>query len=203
MGDLTLAILLFDDVEVLDFAGPFEVFSVTAGLLEERRLTVSTVTESQGEIRALGGLAVRPERNMKDTPCPDVLVVPGGDGTRREMDNTDLVDWVRTVHDSAELIMSVCSGARILARAGLLDGLRVTTHHQVIAHLRELAPRARVEPGVRYIDTGRIVTTGGISAGIDASFHVVTRLFGEDVARAAAAYMEYDWKRASGLRVRT
>lgn len=200
VGDLTLAILLFDDVEVLDFAGPFEVFSVTAGFLEGRTLEVSTVAESHGEIRALGGLTVRPDRTTTETPPPNVLVVPGGDGTRREMDNRDLVAWVKDVHDSADVILSVCSGARILARAGLLDGLPVTTHHQVIGHLRELAPRARVKPGVRYIDAGRIVTSGGISAGIDASFHVVTRLFGRDVARAAANYMEYDWRPVAASR---
>lgn len=130
------AILLFDDVEVLDFAGPFEVFSVAAEVL---------------------------------------------------------VQWLREAHEGAELVLSVCSGVRLLARAGLLDGLRVTTHHQVVEHLRELAPAAIVEPDRRYVDAGKIVTTGGISAGIDGAFCVVARLWGRDVARATADYMDYDW----------
>lgn len=188
-----VAILLFDDVEVLDFAGPFEVFSVAAELLNDHReLRVVTVAESPGEIRAIGGLRIRPERTIAELTGPDVLVVPGGDGTRREMYNESLLRWVTTVHGRAGLTLSVCSGARLLARAGLLDGLRVTTHHQVLEHLRELAPAAFVESNPRYIDAGRIVTTGGISAGIDGAFHVVARFWGEDAARATAAYMEYD-----------
>lgn len=188
-----VVILLFDDVEVLDFAGPFEVFSVAAGFLPERRITVHTAGREGGVVRALGGLEVIAGYTLAEAPTPDILVLPGGDGSRREMDSAATVDWVRDVHRHAEVVMSVCSGARILARAGLLEGLRVTTHHEVIDHLRELAPTAEVDPGARFIDNGSIVTTGGISAGIDGSFHVVARLFGEDAARRTAEYMEYDW----------
>ncbi|MFW6078168.1 MAG: DJ-1/PfpI family protein [Gemmatimonadota bacterium] len=189
---LNVAILLFDEVEVLDFAGPFEVFSVAAGLLADDRLRVVTVAKDPDAVRAIGGLTVLPDHTLAASPAPDVLVVPGGDGSRRAMDDAVILDWVTRVHRRADLVMSVCSGARILARAGLLDGLRVTTHHQVVEHLRELAPGAEVDPGPRFIDTGRIVTTGGISAGIDGSFHVVARLFGEETAERTAAYMEYD-----------
>lgn len=190
---MTVAILLFDDVEVLDFAGPFEVFSVAADLLGGEEPRVLTVAESEREIRAIGGLRVRPECAISDVTTPEVLVVPGGDGTRREMENRTLVRWLREAHDGADVVLSVCSGARLLARAGLLDGRRVTTHHQVVEHLRELAPAAIVEPTRRYIDAGKIVTTGGISAGIDGAFYVVARLWGRDVARATSDYMEYDW----------
>lgn len=195
---MTAAILLFDDVEVLDFAGPFEVFSVAADILGGERLRVLTVAESAGEVRAIGGLRVRPECAIADVATPEIVVVPGGDGTRREMENRTLVQWLREAHEGADLVLSVCSGARLLARAGLLDGLRVTTHHQVVEHLRELAPAAIVEPGRRYVDAGKIVTTGGISAGIDGAFYVVARLWGRDVARAAADYMEYDWALPQG-----
>ncbi|MFW6089008.1 MAG: DJ-1/PfpI family protein, partial [Gemmatimonadota bacterium] len=140
----------------------------------------------------IGGLRVRPERRLADVAAPEIVVVPGGDGTRREMENRALLRWLREAHEGVEVMLSVCSGARLLARAGLLDGLRVTTHHQVVDHLRELAPAAIVEPTRRYIDAGKIVTTGGISAGIDGAFHVVERLWGPDIARATAAYMEYD-----------
>lgn len=195
-----VGILLFDDVEVLDFAGPFEVFSVASERVGTDRLRVFTVAESDRVVRAIGGLAVQPAHTLDSSPDPDILVVPGGNGSRREMDNPVLVAWVNRVYRNAELVMSVCSGARILARAGLLDGLPVTTHHEVIEHLRELAPLAQVDPTRRFIDAGRIITTGGISAGIDGSFHVVARRFGEEVAKQVAAYMEYDWRpdRVSG-----
>jgi hypothetical protein len=119
---------------------------------------------------------------------------PGGTGSRRQMDNPAILDWVRRFWERAEVVMSVCSGARILARAGLLGGLPVTTHYQVVPHLRELVPDAEVQPEWRFIDTGRIITTGGISAGIDGSLHVVARLLGGETARRTAAYMEYDWR---------
>lgn len=189
-----VAILLFDDVEVLDFAGPFEVFSVTSERIGTDRLRVFTVAETDGVVRTIGGLTILPKHSFELSPAPDILIVPGGTGSRREMDNLALVAWVKRVHRDAELVMSVCSGARILARAGLLDGIPVTTHHEVTDHLRELAPAAHVDPTRRYIDAGRIITTGGISAGIDGSFHVVVRLFGYETARGVAEYMEYDWR---------
>lgn len=120
----SVAILLFDEVEVLDFAGPFEVFSVAAGLLTDDRLRVFTVAQRAAAVRAIGGLKVLADHTLASGPAPDVLVVPGGDGSRREMYNTAIVEWVKHVHRHAELVMSVCSGARILATAGLLDGLR-------------------------------------------------------------------------------
>ena len=194
------AVLLYDWVEVLDFAGPFEVFSVASELVGANRLRVATVSERGGPVRAIGGLTVRPTHAFENGPAPDILVVPGGDGSRREMDNPALIEWVTGAYGNAEIVLSDCSGARIRAKAELLDGLSVTTHHLVTEQLRELAPEAVVEPGPRFIDTGRIVTTGGISAGIDGAFHVVARLFGEDTAREVATYMEYDWRgdRSSG-----
>lgn len=190
---MNVAILLFDEVEVLDFAGPFEVFSVTAELTAGDRLRVFTVAESSRPVRAVGGLRVVPDYALTDGPTPDLLVVPGGNGTRRQMDNSVVLDWVKKVRRDTEIVMSVCSGARILARAGLLDGLTVTTHHQVVDHLRQLAPRANVDASRRFIDAGSVVTTGGISAGIDGSLYLVARLFGHEAAQRTAEYMEYDW----------
>lgn len=192
----TVAILLYDDVEVLDFAGPFEVFAVTSELNDFEPFRVVTVAETLDPVRAVNGLRVLPDAVLADEPSPDVLVVPGGAGSRRAMDVPAVVEWVREGHGRAEVVLSVCSGARILARAGLLDGLPVVTHHGVVDHLRELAPAAEVRTGERFIDTGRVVTTGGISAGIDGSFYVVARLLGDDVAARTAAYMEYDWRPA-------
>ena len=202
MAEMSVAILLYDQVEVLDFAGPFEVFTVASQQVGGERLAVFTVAQNEGVVRAIGGLAVLAEHTIAGSPTPDILVVPGGDGSRREMSNDVVVDWVGQVAATAELVMSVCSGARILAKAGLLDGLQVTTHHEVLEHLRELAPRAEVDPTRRYIDTGRILTTGGISAGIDGSLHVVARLFGEEAARRTARYMEYDRQPDFNVRIR-
>jgi transcriptional regulator GlxA family with amidase domain len=188
-----VAILIYDQVEVLDFAGPFEVFAVAGELHDERYFEVTLVAAEDRPYTAVNGLKVLPNRTFATLDDPDVLVVPGGNGSRNAMQDDALLAWVRQASESAEVVLSVCSGARILARLGLLDGLDVTTHHKVFAHLAELAPAARLCPGRRYVDTGKIVTTGGISAGIDGSFHLVSRLAGEDAALRAARYMEYDW----------
>jgi transcriptional regulator GlxA family with amidase domain len=190
-----VAILLFDDVEVLDFAGPFEVFGVTGKRENATPFTVFTVAEEHGIIRARNGLNVAPTHSFADCPPPDVLVVPGGYGTRREMHNRLLVDWIRVQGAGAEVILSVCTGALLLARAGLLAGLEVTTHHGALDLLAETAPDAVVRTDQRFVDNGRIITSAGISAGIDAALHVVARLLGEAQARETAAYMEYEWSR--------
>lgn len=192
-GLRTVAILVFDEVEVLDFAGPFEVFGITAELNDYQHFKVSLVAQEDRLIRAVNGLRIQPDYTFTTCPPVDILVVAGGSGTRQEMENEELLRWVKDASDGAQIVLSICSGARILARAGLLSGLRVTTHHEVLDHLRELAPDADVLADVRFVDTGRIITTGGISAGIDGSFHVVERLLGPSVAASTAAYMEYDW----------
>lgn len=194
MTKRSVAILLFNDVEVLDFAGPFEVFSVTAELNNYEFFHVYTVAAELGAIMAVNSLSVNPQYCFVDCPRPDILIVPGGIGSRAAMNNPRIMEWVRTSSQHAELVLSVCSGARILAKSGLLDGLEATTHHEVIEHLRELAPRTTVRENVRFVDSGRIMTSGGISAGIDLSFHVVGKLLGEEVAAKTARYMEYDWK---------
>lgn len=187
----TVAILLFDDVEVLDFAGPFEVFSVADGLRQRTAFNVITVAESTGTIRACNGLKVVPHFSLEDCPPPQLLVIPGGIGTRPLLNKPALLEWIRRRHKTAEITMSVCTGALLLAKAGLLDGLRATTHHGAFALLRELAPTTDVIETERFIDNGQIVTSGGISAGIDCSLHVVERLLGRDAADATARQMEY------------
>jgi transcriptional regulator GlxA family with amidase domain len=190
-----VAILVFDDVEVLDFAGPFEVFAVTDELRSHTAFNVSIVAPVPGAVRARNGLRVVPDHVIDDCPPPQVLVVPGGSGTRALLGNDVLIAWIRARHGAAEVTMSVCTGALLLAKAGILDGRRVTTHHQVIDTLRMLAPKAIVEPGARFHDTGNIITAAGISAGIDSSLHLVGRLLGDDASAATAAYMEYERRR--------
>jgi transcriptional regulator GlxA family with amidase domain len=193
----TVAVLLFDDVEVLDFAGPFEVFGVTGKRDNATPFDVVTVAERPGEVRARNGLTIIPRYSFADCPAPDVLVIPGGYGTRREMNNEGVIDWIHAQAPKAEVIFSVCTGALLLARAGLLSGLEVTTHHGALDLLAKTAPDSVVRGGQRFVDNGRIVTSAGISAGIDASLHVVARLLGDAQARETAAYMEYDWPRSS------
>lgn len=188
-----VAVLVFDDVEVLDFCGPFEVFSVTGRREDLDLFHAYTVAERPTAVAARGGLAVLPAYTLADAPPADVLVVPGGFGTRREMNNAALVAWVRDVAARAELVLSVCTGALILARAGLLDGLQATTHHGALDLLESVAPETRVRRDRRIVDNGRIVVSAGISAGLDAALHVVAKLHGRDRALETARYMEYDW----------
>ena len=186
-----IAILLFDDVEVLDFAGPFEVFAVTDELRRGEAFNVFTVAEVKRPIRARNGLSVNPDHNFVSGPAPHLLIVPGGQGTRTLLKNECSLTWIRAVAAPAELVMSVCTGSLVLAQAGLLDGMRATTHHTCFALLRELAPRTEVIETTRFVDNGKVLTAAGISAGIDCSLHVVTRLLGPDAAATTARYMEY------------
>jgi transcriptional regulator GlxA family with amidase domain len=186
-----VAIFLFDEVEVLDFAGPFEVFAVTDALNGHETFNVFTVAEELRPIRARNGLSVNPAHDFASCPTPHLLVVPGGFGTRALLKNERVLAWLRAQAAAAELVMSVCTGSVVLARAGLLDGLRATTHHTCFALLREHAPRTEVVETDRFVDNGKFLTSAGISAGIDCSLHVVERLLGPEAAAQTARHMEY------------
>jgi len=188
-----LAILLFDDVEVLDFAGPFEVFAVSRDRHDGQTslFNVYTVAQSAGPVIARNGLSVNPTYTVENCPPPDILLVPGGRGTRAAIDNPDLIAWIQRVAEPAELVLSVCTGSLVLGRAGLLDGLAATTYHTEFDHLAELAPTATLKPGTRYVDNGRVITSAGVSAGIDMALYVVERLHGVEQARWTANHMEY------------
>lgn len=186
-----VAILVFDDVEVLDFAGPFEVFAVTDELRGHAEFHTFTLALKPGTVRARNGLKIVPDFTLENCPAPHLIIVPGGAGTRPLLQMPALHEWLRTKARAAELVMSVCTGALVLARAGLLDGLRATTHHECFDELREHAPRTVVVETERFVDNGKILTAAGISAGIDCSLQVVARLLGEDAATATARYMEY------------
>jgi transcriptional regulator GlxA family with amidase domain len=189
-----IAILIFDDVEVLDFSGPFEVFSVTGLRKNDVPFNAYTVAEKTGPVLARSQLSINPRYTFHDCPPPDILLVPGGLGTRREMHNAVLIDWIKDCAQQAELVLSVCTGALLLARAGLLEGLMATTHHGALDELKAVAPNAIIRPDRRFVDNGKIILSGGISAGIDMAFHIVSRLLGRDTALETAKYMEYDWK---------
>lgn len=195
-----VAILLFDDVEVLDFAGPFEVFSVTRELAGDRLFNVHTVGVTPGTVRARNGLKVVPEHTLESVPPPDVLIVPGGQGVRALLPHAGVIDWIRRKSAKAEIVASVCTGSLLLAKAGLLTGSPATTHFQCFDLLRELEPTAIVREEVRFTDQGRILTAAGISAGIDLSLHLVARLHGVETAQRSARYMEYRWINDGGVR---
>jgi transcriptional regulator GlxA family with amidase domain len=194
----TVGILIFDGVEVLDFAGPFEVFSVTRSLGERaeggRLFTPLTIAEEPRTVHATGNLLIEPHHTIGDHPDLDILVVPGGFGTRALQTLEPVLNWIREQSERASLTTSVCTGAVVLAYAGLLDGKEATTHWGSIERMRESFPGITVRENVRYVDQGNVITSAGISAGIDMSLAVVTRLHGLDVARQTARYMEYDWR---------
>jgi transcriptional regulator GlxA family with amidase domain len=188
-----VAILIFKDMEVLDFCGPFEVFSVVNRFAAPAEMNVFTVAESREPVVARGGLSVNPQCALADCPQPDILLVPGGQGTRTEMNNRALIEWIQKSAASAERVLSVCTGALLLAKAGLLDGLETTTHHGAIELLREVAPRTIVHGDRRFVDNGRLICSAGIAAGIDMSLHVVENLLGAEIANQVAGHMEYPW----------
>jgi transcriptional regulator GlxA family with amidase domain len=194
-----LGILIFADIELLDFCGPYEVFSVANRFITETPFNVFTIAQHGGPVLSHNGLSVNSHHGLTDCPKPDVLLIPGGRGTRPLLQDAALIDWIKRTAASAKLVLSVCTGSLLLAKAGLLDGLETTTHHGSLDLLRELVPTATVHSDRRYLDNGRIICSAGISAGIDMSFHVVARLHGEEVTAKTARQMEYNWPPASPL----
>lgn len=191
MKKLNTAILVFDDVEVLDFAGPFEVFSVTNELSGYSLLNVFTVARSKAPVTARNGLSINPDHSIAIVPQPDILIIPGGSGTRPLLEQSDILSWITHTARYADKVLSVCTGALLLAKAGLLEGMKATTHNSAFEALAELAPNTEIIGDARFVDNGKVITSAGISAGIDMSLYVVEMLFGEEVAQNTAAYMEY------------
>ncbi|NLB52203.1 MAG: DJ-1/PfpI family protein [Syntrophomonadaceae bacterium] len=189
-----VGILLFPDVEVLDFAGPFEVFSVTGKREGEGFFRVFTIGESLTPIKTVNGLSVNPDYKINDTPPIDILIIPGGAGSRAVLKKETILEWVRQKAEQAEMVLSVCTGALILAQAGLLENMGATTHRSCLELLKEMAPNTRILQEERFVDNGKYIVAAGISAGIDMSLYVVARLSGPDQAKETAYYMEYDYK---------
>jgi transcriptional regulator GlxA family with amidase domain len=203
----TVGILIFPDVEILDFCGPFEVFASatlpaqTEDGRETRLFEVFTIAERPEVVACRGGLLVQPNHTLDDHPPLDLVVIPGGYGTRRQQQNPVVLDWIARQRRTGALTTSVCTGAFLLGAAGLLDGLRATTHWTTIDGLRTQLPTTDVLAGARVVDEGEIITSAGVSAGIDMALHVVRRLHGDEVARRTARDMEYEGEWAMGQRV--
>ena len=198
MDRLTVGILIFDGVEVLDFAGPFEVFSRTRLVpgAEARRsddsapFHVVTVAKSRAPISTTGGLQVIPHHAFDDAPAIDLLVIPGGFGSRALLHDTETLDWVRRTAALARRVTSVCTGSLVLAKAGLLRGRRATTHWAALDLLASIDPQVTVERDRRVVDD-EIISSAGVASGIDMAFYVVERLHGREVADETARYIEY------------
>jgi putative intracellular protease/amidase len=184
-----VAILVYPGVELLDFAGPGEVFATTH-FPGSHAFEVYTVAETKEPVKSLGFVSVTPQYGLDDCPKPDIVVVPGGNVPGSEK----VLAWVRERSKDTEVMMSVCNGALVYASAGLLKNLEVTTHKSALQAVALLEPTARVYTNRRFVDNGRVLTSAGISAGIDGSLHLVARLCGEEVAWKTARYMEYDWR---------
>ena len=195
---LTVGIVIFDQVEVLDVAGPFEAFSVTR-LNEERRREQSSpfrillVSERKGQVSAIGGLRFTPDVTIDDCPALDLLIVPGGWGTRKEVKNTTLLRWIADRAAKTRLTASVCTGSSLLGKAGLLDRREATTHWRAFDFLRDAAPTALIRQDVLFTLDDPIFTSAGVSAGIDLALRIVSHFFGTKIGQATARQMEYPY----------
>jgi len=192
---VTVCFYLQDGVEVLDFAGPMEVFA-------DANFQVFTVSRKKEPITAQGILKIMPDYSIDDAPPADVMAFFGGNAGPPSKDSA-VLDWIRARRNSTAYFFSVCTGAFIMGKAGILDNLTATTFHASIENLRKVLPATKVLSNVRFVDNGKVITTAGISAGIDGALHLVAKLKGEELARQAAAYMEYDkWVPEQGMVVK-
>jgi transcriptional regulator GlxA family with amidase domain len=196
---MQVGILVFHEVEVLDFAGPYEVFSIARNSFGDPAFDVKLIAQKKGILTASKGLKIFPDLLIDETEAPEVLVVPGGYGARvNEIHNTPLIEWLKVMHSRVSYIASVCTGAYLLAEAGLLDGISVTTHWKHTKPLAETYPSLRVEEGVKFTDGGKVLTSAGVSAGINLSLYIVGKILGRKAAEDTAREMEFegDWTKS-------
>jgi transcriptional regulator GlxA family with amidase domain len=191
----TVAILAFDDMEVLDFAGPYEVFNVAGELGDGEPFSVFTVGLTHEPAVGRGGFTVLPAYSLDDVPPPDLLVLPGGRGTRPLAKDDRLLAWVKERASEVELLMSVCTGALVLGAAGLLERRPATTHHDAYDELAAISPTTNVIRGQRFVrSSDTILTSAGVSAGVDLALHVVQLLAGQETRDRTVAEMEWMWQ---------
>lgn len=185
--------LSFPNVELMDLTGPYEVFSTFNKLNINRYLTIKTVGESSDEFKSSNGLTLRPDATLDESGKVDLLVIPGGKGARENLNNSKLLSWIGQKSDESRHVLTVCTGSVLAAAAGILDGLSATTHSSSFDLLSELAPHTKIVKNTRFVDNGKIVTSAGISAGIDASLHLIEVMYGKKYATETAHYMEYPY----------
>jgi transcriptional regulator GlxA family with amidase domain len=187
----TIGMLIFDGAEELDFVGPWEVFTMAA-VLRDGDVRVVTISERAEPVRCAKGMRVIPDHTIANAPALDVVLVPGGQGTRTEVNNPVLIDWLRKIGPQLRWVTSVCTGALLLCEAGFARGKRVTTHWAFVPELRKRYPDVTVLDQVRYVRDGDLCTAAGVSAGIDLALWLTGQLWGVDAARLTQRNMEYD-----------
>ena len=196
---MNIGIVIFDEVELLDMAGPYEVFTTAARVHGRTQpagapplFRVHTLARGPEAVKARAGLGLQPDHTLQQHPPLDCAIVPGG-VVDAELGQGELMAWIAAQARSTRILASVCTGALLLAQAGVLDGLEVTTHWEDVEALRALRPGLQVREGVRWVDAGAIVTSAGISAGIDMSLHLVQRLHSRELAVRTARQLDFDW----------
>jgi transcriptional regulator GlxA family with amidase domain len=187
-----IGIALFDGAEELDWAGPWEVLAAWAKQWPDDGVRVFTLAREDRPVTCAKGLRVIPDETWEAAPQLDVLVYPGGRGTRRELQDEAVLDWIRGAAEGGTLVASVCTGSLVLAAAGLLDGKPATTHWQSLELLPTLGSEIEVRPDDRFVDNGNVITAAGVSAGIDMALHLVARLYSPERARDVRRYIQYD-----------
>jgi len=190
---MNLGILIFEKVEELDFVGPLEVFNVANDAAGSTIFKVFTISAGEKKIKAVNNLQVEADFTLSECPELDVLLIPGGEGRKLIMKDPFILAWVNAKYKKANLLLSVCTGAFVLGHAGLLTNKNATTNMQCYDEFKAAFPKTTLKENVKYVKDGNIVTSGGISAGINMSLFVVGNLFGKDVATKTAALMEYDY----------
>jgi transcriptional regulator GlxA family with amidase domain len=201
-----VGIVIYEEVEVLDFCGPFEVFAVTRVNEDKRREELSPflpllVADSSEAVTATGGMKVLPHHTFTDCPHLDIVLVPGGWGFRHHMKSAALHNWLQDRSSRAETLAAVCTGSMLLGSAGLLDGHSATTHWRFLDGMREAFPRVDVKYDKHFVREDSLYTSAGISAGIDMALKIVEQHFGETVARATARHMEYPYPDTDARRI--
>jgi transcriptional regulator GlxA family with amidase domain len=189
---MVIGVALFDGAEELDWAGPWEVLAAWAQQWPDDGVRVFTLAHSADVVTCAKGLRVLPDETWESAPPLDVLVYPGGRGTRAQLGDDAVLDWVRGISRSGAVVASVCTGSLVLAAAGLLDGKPATTHWQSLELLPTLGTDIEVRPDDRFVDNGSVITAAGVSAGIDMALHLVARLHSQERARDVRRYIQYD-----------
>ena len=199
---INVGIFLYNEVEVLDFAGPFEVFSTASRVnirispQSQNLYNVFTVAEDQKPIIARGGLQILPKYSISDHPTINLLIIPGGIVTN-ELKKKHIISWILNCSNSTDITASVCTGAFLLAKAGLLKARSATTHWEDINDLISMFPDIKIQKNVRWVDEGQVVTSAGISAGIDMSLYLISSTANLNLAELTAKQMEFDWTKNS------
>ena len=193
MKKYNTAIFIFENVEVLDFTGPFEIFNSANSILNEDIFNVFTVAENLTKLNTKNSLQVIPDFSFQNCPNPDILVIPGGEGRKTQMNNEQVLEWIKSLYNDLQYLFSICTGAFILGNTGLLNRQKATTHHLSYGEFEKTFPEINLIRNVPYVDNGKIITSAGISTGMKASLHLLDKISGNDLGKKTAEYMEYDY----------